>query len=177
MNEDIYGITAEFENASALLKATGEVKSAGYKKFGCYSPFPVHGMDEAMGLKRSPLGYIVGIIAFVGLFIGLYMQWFTNVYDYKYVILGKPFFSFQTYAPVGFGMAVLFGAFAAFFGMLILNKLPKFFHPLFYSDRFKKVIDDGFFINIESYDKKFDCKQTAEFLKSIGGTNIEVLKS
>ena len=173
----IYGIIAEFENPQNLLTAAEKVRDKGYTKFDCHSPFPVHGMDKAMGLERSPLGYIVGVLAFFGLIIGFHMQWYANVYEYPFIISGKPIFSFQSYAPVGFGMAVLIGAFTAFFGMLVLNRIPKLFQPVFFSDRFKKFSDDGFFISIESGDKMFEEKATGSFLESIGGKNIEVLKS
>lgn len=173
----IFGIIAEFENPQSLLDAAEKVRDKGYKKFDCHSPFPVHGMDKAMGLKRSPLGYIVGSLALFGLIIGLHMQWYANVYEYPFIISGKPVFSFQSYAPVGFGMAVLIGAFAAFFGMLVLNRLPRLFQPMFFSERFKKFSDDAFFISIESTDKMFDKNETRSFLETIGGKNIEILKS
>ena len=172
----IFGIIAEFAGPQELLSAAEKVRDAGFRKFDCHSPFPVHGMDDAMGLKRSPLGYIVGFMAFCGLAIGLHLQWYSNVYLYPFIISGKPVFSFQAYAPVGFGLAVLLGAFAAFFGMLALNKLPKLFHPVFFSENFKKFSDDGFFISIESNDPNFDEVKTADFFKVTGAENIEVLK-
>ncbi|MFC1725781.1 DUF3341 domain-containing protein [candidate division KSB1 bacterium] len=178
LNKDrkTFGIVAEFDGPQELLSAAEKVRDAGFKVFDCHSPFPVHGMDQAMGLKRSPLGYIVGFMAFCGLALGIHMQWYSNVIVYPFIISGKPVFSFQAYAPVGFGVAVLLGAFAAFFGMLALNKLPRFFHPVFYSDNFTKFSDDGFFISIDSNDQNFDNEKTAEFFMVIGGKNIEVLK-
>ncbi len=92
------------------------------------------------------------------------------------VFSGKPFFAFQAYIVVTFALFILFGAAAAVFGMLSLNKLPRYHHPLFYSDNFKKVTDDGFFVSVEVGDKKFDKKETDKFLQSIGGKNIELIE-
>lgn len=172
----IYGILAEFDNATALLHAAARVRDAGYKVFDCHSPFPIHGMDIAMGLKRSPLGWIVGLTAFGGLFLAYLLQGWTSTIDYPLIIAGKPLFSYQAYAPVGFGIAVLFGALSAFFGMLALNKLPQPWHPIFYSDNFAKMSTDGFFVSIEKKDAKFDVAQTTTFLAAIGGKNIELLQ-
>ena len=175
-SNNIFGTLAEFENPLDLLKAAEKVRDAGYKNFDCHSPFPIHGMDEAMGLSRSPLGWIVGISALIGGSFAIWLQWWTGVVAYPLVIAGKPFFSYQAYLPVGFGLAVLFGAFAAFIGMLALNKLPQPWHPVFFSDRFEKMSNDGFFISIESDDVKYDSSATLEFLKQIGASQVEILK-
>jgi len=172
----IEGLLAEFADPAALMKAAQKVRDAGYKKFDCHSPFPIHGMDAAMGLKRSSLGWIIGIAALIGTTGALGLQWWTSSVDYPLVISGKPFFSFQAYLPVTFALGVLLSAFAALFAMLILNGLPRLHHPTFYSDRFAKFSDDGFFISIEADDPKFDTEATRQFLESIGGTNPEVLK-
>ena len=169
-------IVAEFSHPAALLKAASQVREAGYSKFDCHSPFPIHGMDVAMGLKRSPLGWIIGAMAFIGGSGALTLQWWTSTIDYPLVIAGKPFFSFQAYVPITFGLAVLFGAFGALLGMLILNRLPRLHHPIFYSGSFAKVTTDGFFLSIESVDSKFDANRTVDFLKLIGGTNVQLLQ-
>jgi hypothetical protein len=174
-NGKIFGMIAEFESATALLEAARKVRSEGYTKFDCHSPFPIHGMDKAMGLGRSPLGFIVGIAAFAGLGFMTWLTWYASAVDYPLVISGKPYFSYQAYVPVVFAMSILFAALSATLGMFHLNKLPMLFHPLFNSDHFKKVTDDGFFVSIESRDKKFDEQQTRSFLESIGGSNVEVI--
>ncbi len=166
-------ILAEFNGVSELLQAAEKIRDAGYKKFDCHSPFPIHGMDEAMGLKRSPLGWMVGIMSLAGAVLGMALQWWTSAVDYPLVIAGKPFFSYQAFVPVTFGLAVLFGAVTALFGMLFLNKLPKPWHPVFFSENFSRFSDDAFFVSIDTDDPRYDEKQTAGFLKSIGGTVIE----
>jgi len=100
-----------------------------------------------------------------------------HLIEYPLVISGKPFFAWQAYIIVTFALTILFGAFGAVFGMLILNKLPRYHHYLFYSDKFKKFSDDGFFISVGSEDKMFDKLSTTDFLQVIGGKNIEVLES
>ena len=176
-NKTVYGLLAEFENAGALLHAAEKVRDAGYKEFDCHSPFPIHGMDDAMGLKRSPLGWIVGIMAFFGLGLAYLLQGWVSTAAYPLIIAGKPYFSYQAYVPVGFGLAVLFGAISAFVGMLALNRLPQPWHPVFFSKNFEKMTNDSFFLSIESKDKKFDVERTSAFLAGIGGQNIEPLSS
>jgi len=170
-----YGILAEFDNPNALLQAAKELNKEGYKEYDCHSPFPIHGMDDAMGLKRSPLGYIVFLLAGSALIAGVALEWWTSTVDYPIVISGKPFFSYQAYGPVAFALMVLTGAFTSLLGMLILNKLPKFFHPLFNSSKFEKTTDDGFFVSLTSADSKFDLEKSKAFLEKIGGKNIEVI--
>ena len=129
---NVRGIIAEFENPAELLRAAEKMRDAGYKKFDCHSPFPIHGMDAAMGLKRSPLGWMIGILGIAGALGGYYMQYWMSTVDYPLVIAGKPFNSYPAYVPVTFGVGVLLGAFMAVFGMLHLNRLPQLFHFVFY---------------------------------------------
>ncbi len=175
MSNNTKGIIAEFENPAELLRAAEELKDSPYNKFDCHSPFPIHGMDAAMGEKRSILGWIVGIVGLLGVAGGFYLEWWTAVVDYPLVISGKPFFSYQAYGPVAFSIMVLLSAFVTLVGMLILNNLPQFHHPVFYSDQFSRVSDDAFFVSIESDDSEFDENKTQIFLESIGGKNIELL--
>jgi hypothetical protein len=172
----IHGLIAEFDSPSALVKAGMALRDKGYKLFDCHSSFPIHGMDNAMGLKRSPLGYIIAILAIVGALIGIGIQTWVHLIEYPLVISGKPFFAWQAYIIVTFALTILFGAFGAVFGMLILNKLPRYHHYLFYSEKFMKFSDDGFFVSVGSDDKMFDKIETTDFLQIIGGKNIEVLE-
>ena len=169
-------VLAEFDSPTALLKTAETLRDAGYKKFDCHSPFAIHGMDRAMGLKRSPLGWMVGLAAVVGTSSALALQWWTSTIDYPLVISGKPFFSFQAYVPVTFALGVLLSAATALIGMLALNGLPRFHHPVFYSDRFSRASDDGFFISVEGDDKMFNVEQTRALLQQCGGKNIEILE-
>ncbi len=172
----IFGMLAEFETPAALLKAAVKVRNAGYKKFDCHSPFPIHGMDKAMGMKRSHLGFIIAIFALIGAVTGLGLQYWVHSVEYPHIISGKPLFAWQAYIIVMFALFVLFGAGSAVLGMLHINRLPRFHHPVFFSDRFSKVTTDGFFISIEADDPQFDLRKTAAFLQEIGGIHIERLE-
>ena len=169
------GALARFTDPAALLHAAEKLRDAGYQKFDCHSPFPIHGMDGAMGLKRSPLGFIVGAMTLIGAALGMGFQLWVAGVDYPLVIAGKPFFSWQAFIIITFALFVLFGAFGAVFGMLGLNRLPRLHHPVFYSEQFAKVTDNAFFVSIESDDEHFDAQQTAAFLTSIGGSDVELL--
>ncbi len=168
-------IMAKFDSPAELMNAATKVHESGYRKFDCHSPFPIHGMDKAMGLKRSPLGWIVGLAALAGGSFALWLQWWSSSIEYPLVISGKPLFSYQAYVPITFGLAVLFAAGAAMIAMLALNGLPRFFHPVFYSKQFESSSDDAFFVSIEADDPKFDTDKTKTFLESLGGSDVEVV--
>ncbi len=176
VKEKVYSVLAEFGTPGALLKAAEKVRDAGYQKFDCHSPFPIHGMDAAMGLKRSPVGYIAGVCGLLGGTFAMWLQWWTSAVDYPVVISGKPLFSFQAYIVVTFGLTILGAALGAVIGMLMVNRLPQWFHGVFYSKNFGRFSDDAFFVSIDADDPKFDPEQISSFLESIGGTQIEVVK-
>ena len=157
------------------MRATIKVRDYGFEKFDCHTPYPVHGLDDAMGLKRSILGYIVGAGAIGGASIGLLLQWYVSTVDYPVVISGKPLFSWQAYMIITFVLMVLGGALSSLLGMFHLNRMPTFNHPLFNSKIFEKATDNYFFISIESKDPLFSEKDTTDFLNSIGGKDIEVV--
>ncbi len=172
----IKAIVAEFATPADLIHAAEKVRDAGFSRFDCHSPFPIHGMDKAMGLRRSPLGFIIGTMALLtfGGFAA-FLYWAT-VTDYPHVISGKPIWSFQAYAPPIFAITVLASAITATFGMFVLNRLPQLFHPLFESENFRRFSDDAFFVSIDASDPKFDLPSIQEFLKRIGGQKIETIE-
>lgn len=173
--DDVYGVLAEYPNPGALLHAAEDVHKAGYKKFDTHTPFPVHGMDKAMGLGNSNVGYFCLLGGITGLSLAIWLQWWTGQIDYPINISGKPFFAFEPSIPVMFELTVLFSAYAAVIGMLLLNGLPRPYNPLFYSSSFSRASDDAFFLFIAAEDDKFDMEKTQAFLKEIGGTNLEVI--
>ncbi len=173
--DDVYGVLAEYSDPGALLHAAEDVHKAGYTKFDTYSPFPIHGMDKAMGLGNSKVGYICLLGGITGLSLAIWLQWWTGQVDYPINISGKPFFAFEPSIPVMFELTVLFSAYAAVIGMLILNGLPRPYNPLFYSPSFARATDDAFFLFIASEDDKFDKEKTEALLKKLGGTNLETI--
>ena len=171
-----WGILAEFDSDTAILEAAAKVRDAGYTNWDSYTPFPVHGLDASMGMKATKLPWLVLFCAFCGAAGGYFMQYWMNAVDYAYVIAGKPFHSAPSQIPVTFEVTILFSAFAAFFGSMILNGLPRFYHPLFRSERFRKVTTDKFFICIESADPSFSEAKTRSFLESLSPSHVESVK-
>jgi len=169
----LYGLLTEFESPSLLMKAVEKVRDAGYSKWDVHTPFPVHGMDDAMGIRGTQLPFIVLVGGLTGLSLATLMQWWMNAVDYPFVISGKPLFGIPANVPIMFELTVLFSAFASFFGMWILNNLPKWYHPLFTNRRFRRATQDRFFIVIEACDPKFHPERTREFLVSLGGNVVE----
>jgi len=129
-----------------------------------------------MGLKPSLLPYLAFGGGITGLGLGLLMQWWMNAVDYPYLISGKPIFSLPANIPVIFELTILLAAFGTFFGMLFVNRLPKYNHPVFESERFAKATDDKFFISIGAEDPLFDAGKTLKLAEGLGGTNVEVIE-
>jgi hypothetical protein len=172
-----YGVLAEFATPADLYHACERVRDAGFTNWDAHSPFPVHGLSKAMGLKRSPLPWIVLVMALLGAAAGFGLQWWVHARAYPLVISGKPYVSWPAYIPVTFEVAVLFGALGAVFGMFALNRLPMHNHPLFKSKVFERVTDDAFFISIESWDPRFDPTATGKLLESVGARRVELLEA
>jgi len=170
-----FGLLAEFKGPGPLLHGCEQVRDAGYTKWDAHSPFPVHGLDRAMGMRPSVLPWIVLILGLGGALGAMFLQWWVATTAYPLVISGKPFFSWQAFVPVTFEVGVLIAAIGAVFGMLILNRLPMHFHPLFASQRFERATDDAFFISVESWDPRFDPQATAQLLEQAGATHVELI--
>lgn len=181
-------LVAEFAGADALISACEKVRDAGYTRFDAHSPFPVHGIDSAVGIRATKLPILIFMCGAAGCTIGILLQWWTNAVNagvqfpgvptflqgYQYIISGKPFWSFAANIPVIFELTVLISAFGAFFGMLALNGLPQHYNPLFRSTRFKRATDDGFFLSIGLDDPKYG-SNTKRLLEGAGATAIEVV--
>jgi hypothetical protein len=171
-----YGVLAGFANPADLIDAANGVREAGYVHWDTYSPFPVHGLERAMGLRDTRLPWITLIAGLIGCGTAVLMQWWMNAKDYQLVISGKPFFSLPAFIPITFELTVLFSALATVAGMFFLCDLPRLFHPTFRSATFRRVTTDGFFVCIEARDAQFDPQGTADFLRSLGSTSVELLE-
>ncbi len=173
----VFALAAEVTSASALYHAAEKVRDAGYRRWDVYSPFPIHGMDQAMGLKKSWLSALVFCGGLTGLTIAAVLTFYPSTIEYPLIVAGKPvnFFTVPAFFPIMFELTVLLSAFTATFGMLALNGLPRWNHPIFNWDRFKKVSNDGFFLAIESTDPQFDEKATRAMLEEIGATNVTLV--
>ena len=173
----LYGYLAEFDKVDELLLAAAGVRDAGYTCWDAHTPFVIHGLDAAMGVRKTVLPYIVFFAGLTGAAAGILLQWFTNAFDYPFLISGKPLFSLPANIPVAFETTILFAAISALLGMLALNRLPQLYHPLFHSRRFKRATDDRFFISIEAADPLFDATTTRELLESLAELPIEEVRS
>jgi hypothetical protein len=169
-------LLAQFETADEIIGAAERVRDAGYEKWDAHTPYPVHGMDAAMGLSDSRLGWIVLGSGLTGLLVAVAMMQWMNGYDYPLVIGGKPPAAYASMVPIMFELTVLLAAFGATFGMLGLNRIPRHHHPVFYSDRFEACSNDKFFISIEAEDKKFDPNATRAFLEGLEPSYVELVE-
>jgi hypothetical protein len=169
MKEHLYGLIAEFDSATELVDAAREVRDAGYTATDAFSPFPIHDIDEALGVKRSILPYLCFAGGLLGLFSGLALQYFVHVMDYPIIVGGRPHLSLPAMIPPAYELTILFTAFTAVFGMLFLNGLPRPYHPVFNVPRFALATREKFFLLIESSDERFDYEETGRFLEGLAG--------
>lgn len=174
----IYGYLCEFPSATALYHAAEKMRDAGFKKWDVHSPFPIHGMNEAMGLKRSVLPWFVFFGGATGTLTAFLLQFLTQVTIYPTIVQGKPanIFTIPAFFPVMFELTILFASFTSLFGCMALMGLPRLNHPLFNSPSFTRFSDDGFFLSVERKDPRFDRDKTRAFLEQIGGKNIELVE-
>jgi len=171
-----FGLLAEYENTADILHAASLVRDAGYRRWDVFTPFPVHGMDDAMGLGSSKVGWFAFLGGLTGFTTGMLMIWWMNAWDYPIIVGGKPLFSPIYSFPVAYELTILLGSFGSLFGMLILNRLPKLYNPLFRSTRFHLATHDRFFIVIEASDPKFSENDTRRLLESAGSRHIEEVR-
>ena len=172
MDKNIYGFLAEFDTATELVDAARAVREAGYRKTDAFTPFPLHEIDEALGIKRSILPVLVFCGGLVGLLSGLGLQWFVHVYDYPLIVGGRPFFSLPSFIPPSYELTILLAGFTAVFGMLFLNGLPQPYHPVFNVPRFALATREKFFLLIEAKDPKFDYEKTKSFMQSLNPQEV-----
>jgi len=176
---------AEYDTPNALAGAAMKVRDAGYKAWDCHTPYPMHGLDEAMGLKPTRIGIISFIFGLSGVGLAVLMIQYMNAWQlnflnigwgYPIVVGGKPPGAFPSMVPIMFELGILLTGFATLFGLLHLIKLPRHNHPIFASDRFEAATDDKFFISIEAGDQKFDLERTKALLESTSPTHVELVE-
>lgn len=171
-----YGLLAEFDTPAETLHAAEKVRDAGFSRWDVFTPFPVHGMDEAMGMKNSKVGWFAFIGGVTGYATGMIMIWWMNAHDYPIIVGGKPMFSPFSAFPPSYELTILFGSFGAILGMLGLNKLPRLHHPLLKNRRFAGATHDKFYIVVETADPKYSESETRQLLAAAGSRHIEVVE-
>ncbi len=172
-----YAVIGNFDTPEDLLRAIRTARAAGYSKMEAYSPFPIHGVDEALGEPRSPLGRVVLVCGLLGLAAAVLLQWWTGAVDYKLSIAGKPLFAIEPSVPIMFELSVLFGAFGAVLGMFALNKLPTYYHSFFNYSRSAGASNDRFLLAVEATDARFDAGEVTTFLESCGSRHTELVEA
>ena len=184
---ELTGVVAEYADEHELVAACERVRDAGFTKWDSYTPYPVHGIERAMGIKPTILPWLALGGGLTGTMTGLLMQWYMNgseelanavgiptaLQGYNYLISGKPLWSIPANIPVSFELTILFAAFGSFFGMLLLNGLPKWSNPRFRLARFRRSTDDRFLIGVDARDPKFDLEGAQELLAPTSPASVE----
>lgn len=171
-----YGLMAEFETHEQLLKAAAGARDRGYRRMDGYTPFPVEGLPEALGRKRTLVPLVVLIGGICGGAGGYFMEWYANVISYPLNIGGRPLNAWPSFIPITFELTVLCGALSAFFGSLVMNRLPQPYHPVFNAPHFERASIDRFFLCIEANDPLFEPSQTRAFLEGMGAVSVSEVK-
>lgn len=177
-----YGLIAEFDNVDDVLAAATAAREAGYTKMDVHSPFPIHGVDDALGIKPTVLPWIVLCMGLTGMTVGILLTTYTmadwiplpkwapeGLEGYRFIISGKPMLAIPAYIPPIFELTIMFSAYTSVFAMFLLNRLPLLSHPLFTSKRFRRATQDRMFLAIEAEDPKYTAEGTEAFLKSRHG--------
>ena len=176
-NTQAYGLMAEFDTPAAAMSAAEKIRDEGFERWDVFTPYPVHGMDKAMGLKNSKVGYFSFIGGVTGYATGMLMIWFMNKIDYGIPVGGKPLFSPFSAFPPSYELTILFGAFGSLLGMLFLNRLPRLHHPLLKHRRFALATHNKFFIVVECSDPKYREAETRKLLESTGCKRMELVEN
>lgn len=172
----VHALVGVFDTPAALLHACEELREEGYQRFDAHTPFPVHGLERAMGLRASRVPWITLVGGLVGGLGGFLLQVWTMGVDYPQNISGKPYIAYQAYVPVTFELTILFAALGTFFGMWAINRLPQFFHPVMQHPAFPRASDDRFLVSVEAADPRFDPERTRALLRGHGASEIEEVR-
>jgi hypothetical protein len=173
----VYALGAQFDTAADLLHACEKIRDAGFKKWDAHTPFPVHGLDLAMGMGKSWLSAPVLAGGITGLFTAIALTCIPSFSLYPIIVHGKPYDwrTLPAFFPIMFELTVLFSAFTTVFSLLIYSQLPRWHHPVFNWERFSRITDDKFAVVIEARDPKFSETKTREMLESIGGQYVTLI--
>lgn len=177
-NREVFSVLGIFDSAQSLMKAIPEVKSVAAAKLEAYTPYPVHGLEEALGLRKSPIAGMVLVMAVVGAIAALGLQFWTSGMDYPQMTAGKPYFSWEAFVPIMFELTVLFAAFTAGLGMLLLlNRLPFFRHPMLRAKSMPDISRDKFALAVEADSGTVDVEKISALLRNSGAVSVEVVEA
>ena len=167
-----YALVAVFDTAPAIFKAAEKVREAGFRRWDCLTPFPVHNLHHAMGCRRPHVPKLTLLGGITGFITGNLISWYMGLVDYALIVGGKPLYSPIFTFPVAYELTILLGAFGTLGGMFLFNLLPRHNHPVFNIENFARFTDDKFAVVIESLDPQFNPEKTRQFLEEIGGKDI-----
>jgi hypothetical protein len=167
-----HGIVATFDSVPAIYKAAEKVRDAGFRRWDCLVPFPIHNLHHAMGLPHSHVPKLTLLGGITGFITGNLISWYMGSLDYSLIVGGKPFYSPIFTFPVSYELTILFSAFGTLGGMFLFNLLPRHNHPVFNHEKYASFTDDKFCVVIEALDPQFNPEKTRQFLKDIGGKDI-----
>jgi len=174
--DKVYAVMGEFAEPEELVKAGHAIRGMGYTKLDAMTPFPVHGIDEALGIPYSKIGWIVVCGAIAGILTAQILIYYVGVIDYPLIIGGKPLFDFTYSIPPTFELAVLFSAITTFICTWALSGLPRLYHPSMNYRSAHRASDDRFLLVVEANDPKFDAQKTAQDMRSVGANDVEVVE-
>ena len=171
----VYGMMAEFDDATALVAAAVQTREQGYTCVDAYSPYPIEELHHALHTESSKLPLLVLIGGLFGCAGGFGLQYWVSAIAYPVNVGGKPFFSWPAFIPVTFECTILAAALTAVLGMLALNGLPQPYHPVFNVPRFALASRNRFFLCIEAVDPKFDLEDTRRFLETLAPREVSTV--
>lgn len=172
MSNAIYGMLAEFDTPDAMVHATEQAYEHGYRKMDAYSPFPIEEASEALHFHKTAVPFFVLVGGLTGATLGFMLQWIGTAIDYPLNVGGRPLFSWPAFIPITFESTILLAGFAAIISVILLNGLPRPYHPVFNGENFERATDDRFFLCIEAKDPQFDLAETRAFLESQKPLNV-----
>ena len=168
----LYGLMAEFESPEQLLAAARAVRNAGYSRVDAFTPFPVEGLDDAIGFRTNAIPLIGLCGGVTGAATGFLMQVAVHVVALPINVGGRPLFSWPSFIPVTFELAVLFAALSMLAGLFILNGHPEPYHPVFNVADFARASCDRFFLCVQASDPSFERTRTAQLLRETGAHEV-----
>jgi hypothetical protein len=169
------GLLAEFADPDILVEAAGRTSQAGYRRIDAFTPQPVHGLPEALGIRGNRVAMVVLIGAIFGACVGYGLQYYMAGLSYVHNVGGRPVHSWPQFIPVTFETTILFAALSAVIGMFAMNGLPLPYHPVFSGSHFHRASQDRFFLWIEASDPQFNEEETRRFLEAFHPLSVEAV--
>jgi hypothetical protein len=169
---DRYGVLAEFGSPGELLEAARRARAEGYRRMDAFTPFPVEGLAEELGFRRTAVPMVALVGGILGAVGGYLLQVALNVVDYPVNIGGRPLHSAPMFVIVTFELTILAAALFAVLGMLALNGLPMPYHPVFNVPEFALASTNRFFLVVEAADPRFELARLREFLRSLPAKEV-----